>query len=405
MVTISLIVLMMVTNIRDASLRRLAFLGILLFGLVSLLGDIIYEGARGIIPSYLYHLGATAFIVGLATGLGEFVGYGLRLISGYLADTTRAYWFFTIMGYGLIISVPLLALAGHWQIAVALIVVERFAKALRSPSRDALLSFVSKGIGAGKAFGLHELMDQVGATAGPAIVTATLFLSGDNYKLALSVLGIPYALLLVVLLTAYVKLKPYTQGISEKNEDVEDNNPRGTLPFGYKLYALAVLLNTMGLTYGSLILYKATPLLSAWLIPTLYLAIQAVDAISAPIAGLLYDKIGRRILYLPFILSVLPTPLVFMGKLGYVIAGALIFGFIYGMQESIYRAAVTDLAPIRVRGFAYGVFYALYGIGFLLSGLILGYMLDAKLIVPATLYTLISQALAMFLLHKSIGIR
>ena len=62
-----------------------AYISIILFGIVSLMGDVVYEGARGIVPSYLEFLGASAVIVGL--------------VGGFLADTTRAYWFFIFLGY------------------------------------------------------------------------------------------------------------------------------------------------------------------------------------------------------------------------------------------------------------------------------------------------------------------
>ncbi|MEM2228624.1 MAG: MFS transporter, partial [Candidatus Bathyarchaeia archaeon] len=75
-----------------------AYFSIFLLGIVSLMGDIVYEGARGIIPDYLKFLGVSAFIVGFITGFGEFLGYAVRLISGVLADATRAYWFFMFLG-------------------------------------------------------------------------------------------------------------------------------------------------------------------------------------------------------------------------------------------------------------------------------------------------------------------
>ena len=99
--------------------RRAAFHLIILLGIVSLFGDITYEGARSITGPYLALLGASAGIVGLVSGLGEFVGYAFRLVSGYLADRTQAYWTLTIIGYGLILSIPLLAFAGQWQLAAA----------------------------------------------------------------------------------------------------------------------------------------------------------------------------------------------------------------------------------------------------------------------------------------------
>jgi hypothetical protein len=95
---------------------------IILLGLVSLLADMTYEGARSITGPYLAILGASAAVVGLVSGLGELVGYGLRFISGYLSDKTHRYWSITITGYVVnLLAVPLLALAGSWEIAAILL--------------------------------------------------------------------------------------------------------------------------------------------------------------------------------------------------------------------------------------------------------------------------------------------
>ncbi len=139
------------TNTTEKTDAKLAYFAILMFGLISFSGDLIYESARGVIPSYLEFLGATAFIIGLSLGLGEFLGYFFRLISGYLADTTRAYWFFVIVGYGVLIVIPLLSLTRIWQLAILFVIIERLGKGLRTPSRDTLLSVSTKGQGAGKA--------------------------------------------------------------------------------------------------------------------------------------------------------------------------------------------------------------------------------------------------------------
>src|ERR1019366_4513638 len=96
---------------------------IVLLGVVSLFADMTYEGARGVTGPYLGALGASAAIVGFVAGLGEFLGYGLRLASGYLSDRTGGYWPITILGYGVnLVAVPLLALTGRWELAVLLIV-------------------------------------------------------------------------------------------------------------------------------------------------------------------------------------------------------------------------------------------------------------------------------------------
>lgn len=145
--------------------RKKAFLFIVLLGLVSLFADVTYEGARSIIGPFMKTLGASAAALGFAVGLGELTGYAFRLISGILSDKTRKYWLFTILGYAInLFAVPALALAGNWQTALVLIIAERFGKALRTPARDVLLSFASEEVGMGKGFGIHEALDQIGAS-------------------------------------------------------------------------------------------------------------------------------------------------------------------------------------------------------------------------------------------------
>ncbi|MDO9573193.1 MAG: MFS transporter, partial [Candidatus Omnitrophota bacterium] len=112
------------------SQKKTAFKLILLFGLVSLFGDMVYEGARSVNGPYLKTLGANAAMVGLVAGLAEFLGYAVRLFSGYFADKKKAYWLFTFVGYGLLVSVPLLSLTGIWQVAVIFIIIERLGKAI-----------------------------------------------------------------------------------------------------------------------------------------------------------------------------------------------------------------------------------------------------------------------------------
>src|SRR6266545_2671346 len=78
--------------------RRVALLSatsamgfVLLMGLVSLFADMTYEGGRSLSGQYLRLLGSSAAWVGIAAGAGEFLGYGLRFISGYIADRTGRY--------------------------------------------------------------------------------------------------------------------------------------------------------------------------------------------------------------------------------------------------------------------------------------------------------------------------
>ncbi len=149
--------------------RKAAYRFILLLGVVSLLADVTYEGARSITGPYLGLLGAGAVVVGAVAGAGEMVGYVLRLASGYLADRTRGYWTLVMLGYAVnLLAVPALALTGRWETAALLIIVERTGKAIRAPSRDVLLAGAAKTVGTGWGFGIHEAMDQIGALTGTA---------------------------------------------------------------------------------------------------------------------------------------------------------------------------------------------------------------------------------------------
>ncbi|NWF86459.1 MFS transporter [Candidatus Bathyarchaeota archaeon] len=378
----------------DVNNRRNIYVAILLLGIISLLGDIVYEGSRGIVPSYLEFLGATAVIVGLVGGLGDFLGYAVRLISGFLADTTRAYWFFIFLGYGLIIAIPFLGIPLGLEVAIILVLLERFGKAFRSPSRDTVLSVISKDVGAGKAFGIHELLDQIGAIIGPAIVATLMFVTID-YQFTFSFLFIPFLLLIVALVYTYKKVG--TKMIVAEPQKMEEKKEKLAKPF--YVYTLAVFLNTLGLITFSLILYKAAAILpqsQAWMVPVIYLLIQGIDAPVALISGYAYDKHGLGILIILFILSIFPPILTLLAiELPMIVIAAAVFGLVLGMQESIYRAAVSELTPIVSRGTAYGIFNTAYGFGFLISGAIYGILIELeKPIILVILYVLATQFIA-----------
>jgi len=192
--------------------RKAAISLIVLFGLVSLFGDIVYEGARSVNGPYLKTLGVSAAVVGFIAGLGEFVGYAIRLASGYFADKTKAYWLFTFVGYGMLVTVPLLSLTGVWQVAALFIVLERLGKALRAPARDTIVSQASKQVGTGFGFAISEVMDQIGALTGPLILAALFMFAGNSgdeiakYQKGYSLFWIPFVLVMVCVVFAYLRV-------------------------------------------------------------------------------------------------------------------------------------------------------------------------------------------------------
>jgi len=354
---------------------RAAYIAVLMMGIVSMLGDICYESGRGIAPDYLRFLGASAFMVGAVSGAGEFIGYTMRLLSGPLADRSRAYWLFIFLGYGFILAVPLMGFTSSVEVVMLLLLLERLGKALRSPSRDAVVSIVSKGIGSGKAFGLHEAIDQIGAIIGPAALGVVMFYTANMYSTAFKVLLLPYVLMMGFLMYVYSRI-----GKSVNVEAKATGAAEGGLTRSFWLYCGAILLNTLGLIPVALILYRGSSILqpsgAQWIVPLLYVVIQLIDAPMAVVSGVLFDRVGVKVLLAPFILSILPAFLMSYGGLVGVISACVIYGLVLGMQESIYRAAIVNLVPLQRRGTAYGIFNTALGVGTLLGGAIFGFFID-----------------------------
>src|SRR5207247_3959654 len=103
-----------------------AFNFVLTLGIVNLFADITYEGGASINGPFLGTLGASAAAISIIAGFGEFLGYSLRSVAGFIADRTGKYWPITFIGYSInLLAVPAMALADHWQAAAILILAER----------------------------------------------------------------------------------------------------------------------------------------------------------------------------------------------------------------------------------------------------------------------------------------
>jgi MFS family permease len=345
---------------------------IILLGIVSLFGDVTYEGARAVTGPYLGDtLKAGPVVVGLVAGIGEFLGYSLRLASGYVADRTRAYWPLTFIGYGLLISIPLLAFAGHWELAVVLIILERVGKAIRSPARDTMLSYATKKVGRGWGFAVHEALDQVGAVIGPLAFSLVL-LSHDTFQQGFMFLGIPTLLTLAVLGVARKRFpSPVTLEIPE---GPSKQTAQARLPRVFWLYTVFALISAAGFANFQLISYhlEAQAVVSDAQIPIIYAIAMAVDAVAALIVGRTYDRIGLTSLLAIPLLTLPITFFAFSTSYGSVLIGMVLWGVVMGVQETIMRAAVADLTPIERRGFAYGIFYTMYGAGWAVGGAVMG---------------------------------
>ncbi len=380
--------------IRVGISRKMAMRFVLLIGLVSLFADTTYEGSRSIIGPYLGLLGATGTIVGLVAGAGELIGYGVRVVSGYLSDQTARYWPITFVGYTInLLAVPALALAGNWPLAAALIILERFGKGIRAPAKDAMLSHATKGVGHGWGFGIHEAMDQIGAMSGPIIVAVVLFLQG-GYRTGFALLLVP-ALLALVVLAAARFLYPRPQDL----ESVSIHIATKGFPRAFWTYLAGVALVAAGFADFALISFHfgQAGTVAPDLIPIFYAVAMGVDALASLVFGRLFDRFGIAILVIAVVVSFGFAPLVFFGDFSYALLGTALWGIGLGAQESIMRAAVAGMIPPERRATAFGAFNTGYGVFWFAGSAVMGVLYDVSR--PALVaFSVVTQLLAIPLL-------
>lgn len=381
--------------------KRNAVFFIILFGIVSLFADMNYEGGRSVVGQYLKLLGSSAFALGFAAGVGEFVGYALRFVTGSLADKTRKYWLIIISGYTIqLCSLPMLAFLSGWELAVAFLFFERVGKAIRKPANDAVLSFAAKQTGRGFGFGLHEAMDQIGAFLGPVLFSTLLFATktGNDlarYRTGLLLLFIPALIAIFVTFIARF-LFPCPEKFEVKSKMPEISGKGYSKQ--YWLIVIAAGLLAAGITDFPLIglHLKSAGGFSEEAIPLLYAGAMAIDAAAAIFFGFLYDRIGIKALAGLFFVEVFTAPLVFLGSFWFIIAGMALWGISVGTQESILKAAISDRVPENRRAGAFGLFNMIFGFLWFTGSAAIGFLYDRIGAVALVVFSVMIQTAAAF---------
>ena len=390
-----------------------------MFGIVSLLGDMVYEGARSLYGPLLASLGASALLVGAVTGLGEAMALVLRLVSGPLADRTGRYWTLTILGYALtMVSVPLLAVTpfiGGAGLALAslLILLERSGKAIRSPSKTTLLAHVAGAVGRGRGFGVHKAMDQVGAFAGPLLVAAVVATAGGIWTGMLA-LAVPGALAMAVLL--WIRLRVPDPAVYDGSRSHPPSTDPGVpgqgwwaaalgagLPREFFVYAVAASLMTGGLVTFGIISYHLTVdgLVPVATVPIIYAGAMLAEAVAALAVGWLYDRVSTRVLYAVPVLVALVPGLTLSGSLPLVLGGIAVWGFAFGLQDSTIKALVADIVDTGRLATAYGVFAAIQGVAAVIGGVLAGWLYDTSL-AALVIVIAVAQVIALVLLVRTL---
>ncbi len=383
-------------------LKQKAIRFIILMGMISLFADITYEGARSITGPFLATLGASSATVGIIVGLGELAGYGIRVLSGIVADKTSSYWLFTFVGYTInLLAIPLLALAGNWPTAAFLMIMERLGKGLRTPARDVMLSFAAKQVGRGFGFGLHEALDQIGAICGPLFVSVILFLQ-HQYTAAFAWLAIPALIAIGFLITARISFShPEKMEIEEKKEFQTKSYSRK-----FWLYVIGTMFVGMGFIDFALLAYhfQKSGILSPLWIPLIYALTMAVDGISALGMGKIFDLKGISTLTFVIAATSIFAPLVLFGGFWTIFVGMMLWGIGLGAQESIMRSSIALLVSAKKRGAAYGILYLGFGLSWFFGSMTIGYLYDISLNAVA-IFSISAQllgALSFFIVRRDL---
>lgn len=362
---------------------------VLLLGTISLFIDMTGDGYYSVVGPYLGTLGASAAIIAVIVGIGGLVAYTPRLASGWYCDHTGHYW--NIMTVGLIINfiaVPILAIAGHWELAFAVIIFDRMGRALRSPARDAMISHAAKGMGgAGRAFGLHEAMSDIGSMVGPIIV-AIMLQANYGYSSAISVLLIPAFLAVVIV---FLTMRWYPNPMELEGPcppGMPEKQPKTKLPRLFWVYMLGVGLVAAAFIDFPLISFHISSQdhLQTFWIPVLFAIAMGLDAISAIVFGHFFDRIGMTAVAMVFAIAAFFVPLVFGTDTLFMVIGIALWGVGQGAIGSILRAAVSQLVPQNRRGLGYGIYSSMFGILWFLGSAATGvlYVISIPLMIVAS---------------------
>jgi hypothetical protein len=249
---------------------------------------------------------------------------------------------------------------------------------------------VAAAIGLGRAFGVHQALDQIGAVAGPLLVAAVAAAAGTIWP-AMAVLIVPGAVTMIMLVRIW-------RGMGNRGVSGEETGPteataysgrresllsrlHGGLPSVFWLFAAACAAISGGLVTFALISYHLAQdhVVSLAAVPVIYAAAMGAEALAALGSGWLFDRTrGGALLGLPFLVAAVPV-LAFAASPLIAVAGAVLWGAAGGVLDSTVKALVADLVPATRRATAYGVFAAVQGAAAVAGGVMAGALYERSL--------------------------
>lgn len=344
-------------------------------GFVSMFMDISSEMIHGLLPVFLVTaLNASAQTVGAIEGIGEATASISKLFSGWISDRIGKRKSLTLLGYGVgALSKPLFAAAP----SVAWVLLARFSdrigKGIRGAPRDALVGDLVPRELRGKAYGLRQSLDTVGAFLGPLLAIALMAVFNNDFRLIFWLAIIP-GLMSVTILALGVEEPAVPRQVRETQATIRWNEFRLLgRPF-WAVVVLGAVLTLARFSEAFLILRAEGAGLPVALAPLVLVVMNIVYSASAYPAGVLSDRLDREHMLAAgfFVLVVADAVLALGPGIGAVMLGVGLWGLHMGLTQGLLAALVADTAPAALRGTAFGLFNLVSGIALLLASLIAG---------------------------------
>jgi MFS family permease len=359
-------------------------------GLTSLLNDAASDMIYPLLPLFLAtSAGAGAAALGLIEGAAEAMAAFLKIVSGHVSDRTQRRKPFVVAGYAVAsLARPFLALVSSASGVLALRLIDRFGKGVRSSPRDALIADVVAPADRGRAFGLHEAMDHLGAVIGPLAASGLLVLGFGLPTVFLASAVPALAACLVVALVVRESPRHPTSATTvavTAPPPVEAQTPmaigggQDRLPLPSRRpflgYLAAVTVFSMAGSADAFLVLRAHELgFSPVALPVLWAMHNGVKALTGTHGGIVADRFGRR-------RALAGGWIVYAGVyagFGWANSRATIIALfvVYGLHRALVagaqKALVADLVPPESRARGYGIYYTCVGLTLLPASAVFG---------------------------------
>ena len=348
-----------------------------ILGFVSLLMDLSSEIYHALLPAFItLVLGLPATALGAIDGVAEATANFAKLASGRLSDRNRKRKPWVAAGYGLAaVSKPLFPLAAGAPALMAARFIDRIGKGIRGSPRDAMVADETPAEIRGRAFGLRQSLDTLGALLAPLAAIGLMAWFANDIRMVFWIAVIPA---IASFLLAWLALKEPEQHLA----------PAGRSPFfaGFReldrqtrrLLAVGFLFGLARFSEGFLILKGIEIGLSETFSPvTLALFNLAYVALAYP-AGSLSDRMSPRAILMAGLGVLIAGNLVLSQAASFplVALGVVLWGAHMALTQGIFARMIADSAPEHLRATSFGAFWFVSGIAALLASLAAGILWD-----------------------------